>query len=167
MEMNPSPGTTGNSSADHFDAHTANIPDVISPDEVIPPGGEPAAAPIETGWAVSELEMIAGLPFFLLKRRYGDAWEIDDEETHAIARAWKPVLDRYFPTDETDLGTALIVTAAVLAPRLMMTDWNQKPNGKKPTQPANTRTAASGASPVSSEKGNPENPQEWGVFSHA
>lgn len=165
---NGSPGTTGSSSAEHFDAHTANIPGVITPDEVIPPGGAPAAEPIETGWKVSELNLIVSLPFFLLKRRYGDTWEIDDDEADAIARAWKPVLDRYLPIEETELGTALLVTAAVLAPRILTTDWDQqgkKENPKKPTPPASTKTAASTASPVSSEKENPANPPEWGVFS--
>jgi len=167
-KLQPEPGgSIGSSSAEHFDAHTANIPDLISTEdpEIIAPG-QPEK-PIETGWAVSELQMIVGLPFFLLQRRYGEIWEIDDEETHAVARAWKPVLDRYLPTEETELGCALLVTAAILAPRLMATDWDQGKNGnrRKQTPPASTRTAASGGSPVSSEKENPENPAEWGVFS--
>jgi len=137
---NGNPGTTGKYSAEHFDAHTANIPDVISPvspDEVIPPGQE-SAQPIDTGWPVFDVQQILALPFFLMKRRYGDLWEVDDEETGAMARAWKPILDRYLPLEETELGTALLVTAAILGPRILTTDWEKgkKAKDKKPTPPA-------------------------------
>lgn len=162
-----SPGTTVSSSAEHFDAHTASIPEVIASaedPEVIPPGPAP---PIDTGWPIFDLQQIVGLPFFLLKRRYGEIWEVDDEETKTVARAWKPILDKYLPLEETAIGTAVLVTLAIVGPRVLMTDWQQgkKTAGKKPTPPASTKTAASTESPVSSEKENPANPPEWGVFS--
>lgn len=166
MENNPpaSPGTTGSSSAEHFDAHTANIPALISAEdpEILSPGQ--SDKPIETGWPMFDLQQIVGLPFFLLKRRYGEVWEVDEEETEAVARAWKPILDKYLPLDETELGTALLVTAAILGPRILVTDWD-KPKDKKPTPPGNTKTAASGASPASSERENPESQPGWAVFS--
>jgi hypothetical protein len=155
---------TGSSSAEHFDAHTANIPDVISAEEpeIIAPG-QPDK-PIETGWPVWDVQQIVTLPFFLLERRYGELWKIDDEESQRVASAWKPLLDKYLPLEETELGTALLVTAAILGPRILLTDWD-KGKGKKPIPPANTKTAESGASPASSEKENPANQAGWAVFS--
>lgn len=169
QNKNPDPpasnGTTGSSSAEHFDAHTAQIPDVISAGEpeVIAPG-QPEK-PIETGWPVFDVQQIVELPFFLLKRRYGEVWEIDEQESAAVARAWKPILDKYLPLEETELGTALLVTLAIVGPRILVTDWD-KGKTKKPTPPANTKTAASGGSPVSSEKEKAASQSEWGVFSH-
>jgi hypothetical protein len=160
------PGTTGRSSdlpadVEHFDAHTASIPEVISggDPEIIPPGQESAA---ETGWPVWDVQQIVTLPFFFLKKRYGDIWEIEDDEAERVAKAWKPLLDKYLPLEETELGTALLVTLAIVGPRALMTDWEK---GKKPTPPASTKTAGSTASPASSAKGNQENQAEWGPFS--
>lgn len=59
-----SPGTTDlSSNVERFDAHTASIPDVLSAEdpEILPPG---AAEPAETGWPISEVETIVGVPFF-------------------------------------------------------------------------------------------------------
>jgi hypothetical protein len=164
------PGTTGRSSdassdVGHFDAHTASIPEVISggEPEIIPPGQESKTAAAETGWPLWDVQQILRLPFFFLKKRYGELWEIDDEEAEYLAKTWKPLLDKYLPLEETELGTALLVTLAIVGPRAMMTDWEK---GKKPTPPASTKTAGSTGSPASSAKENPENQAEWGVFSH-
>lgn len=159
---NPS-GTVPSSDAARFDAHTASIPELISAEEpeVIPPGQE---SKVETGWPVFDVQQIAALPFFLLKRRYGELWEVDDEETAAVAKAWKPILDRYLPLEESELATALLVTAAIVGPRVIMTDW-EKANGKKPTPPASTRTGGSTASPATSENENPANQAGWDVIS--
>jgi hypothetical protein len=109
------------------------------------------------------VQQIASLPFFFLSKRYGDLWELEDDEKTAIARAWKPVLDRYLPLKgDTELGTAAIVTLAIMAPRLVTTDWK---NPKKRTAPASTATAGSMASPASSESASPEKVPGWGIFS--
>lgn len=165
MSKPENPGSTDPSSDPaRFDAHTASIPELISAEEpeVIPPGQE---SKVETGWPVFDVQQIAALPFFLLKRRYGELWEVDDEETQAIAKAWKPILDRYLPLEESELATAALVTAAILAPRILMTDWQSPANGKKPTPPASTKTAGSTASPATSENENPANQAGWDVIS--
>ena len=85
MSEPTNPGTTVPSSGvEHFDAHTARIPDAISAGEgeVIPPG---APEPIETGWPVFDVQQIVALPFFS-KTRYGELWDVDDEETAAVAQ---------------------------------------------------------------------------------
>lgn len=164
MSQPEKPGTTVHSSGvEHFDAHTARIPEVIGggKGEVIPPG---EAEPIDTGWPVFDVQQLAALPFFLLKRRYGEIWEVDDEETAAVARAWKPILDRYLPLEESELATALLVTAAIVGPRVILTDWAKGKNGKKPTPPASTQTAGSTASPSSSESGKAESQPEWEIL---
>lgn len=165
MSKPENPGSTDPSSdAARFDAHTASIPEVITGQdpEILPPG---KPDPIETGWPVFDVQQIAALPFFLLRRRYGELWEVDDEETQAIAKAWKPILDRYLPLEESELATALLVTAAIVGPRVIMTDWKPGTNGKKPTPPASTKTAGSTASPATSENENPENQAGWDVIS--
>lgn len=161
-----SPGTTDlSSNVERFDAHTASIPDVLSAEdpEILPPG---AAEPAETGWPISEVETIVGVPFFFLKKRYGEQWELADDEAAHLAKVWKPILDRYLPTEETELGTALLVTLVLCAPRAMETDWSKgKTSGKNLTPPANTKTAVSTASPATSASANPEKAAEWDVMS--
>jgi hypothetical protein len=164
IPQNQSGTTVPSSDAEqNFDAHTAQIPNEISSDEepeIIPPGQEFA----ETGWPVSEVETIVGLPFFLLEKRYGETWEIDDKEQTHLAKSWKPILDKYLPTENSEIGTALLVTLVLVAPRLMMTDWKKAPE-KKSTAPANTKTAASTASPSTSANASPVNPAEWDLLS--
>jgi hypothetical protein len=158
-------GTTARSSAENFEQATATIPNEISSDavpEILAPGQE------AEGWPIWDVQQITSLPFFLLSKRYGEFWELDNDEKTAVARAWKPVLDRYLPLKgESELGTAAIVTLAIMAPRLVTTDWKnpkRKGNGK-PTAPVSTVTAGSGESPASSESENRERVPAWGIFS--
>lgn len=155
-----------------FDEHTAQIPNEINSDqepEIIPPGQQSAAEQEETGWPVWDVQQIFTLPFFFLEKRYGDLWELDEKESAHLAKTWKPLLDKYLPLEDTELGTALLVTLAVLGPRLMMTDWKKKPekkaDAKNPTAPANMKTPASTESPSTSGNGSPVNPAEWDLLS--
>jgi hypothetical protein len=165
VDQAASPGTTDRSS-DRFDQATAAVPGEIGGEpiegEVIPPGQESKAEP-DTGWPVYDLKLIGGLPFFILARRYGDLWELDDKELDTLARAWKPMLDRYLPLENTEWGTALLVSLAIVGPRAQMTDWKK---GKKPnsTPPGNTRTAASGESSATSGNVSQEKPPEWDLL---
>jgi hypothetical protein len=169
----PSNGTTElfSDAELRFDQQTAQIPNEINSDapepEIIPPGQESAA---EAGWPIWDVQQILTLPFFFLERRFGDLWELDEKESAYLAKGWKPILDKYLPLEETELGTALLVTLAVLGPRIMMTDWNKKPEKKaaeekKSTQQASTKTAASTGSPSTSGNGSPVNPAEWDLLS--
>lgn len=165
MENTPTNGTTVPSSgAEHFDAHTAQIPNEIRSDEepeIIPPGQSDQE---EAGWPVWDVQQILALPFFFLEKRYGDLWELEDKEAAHLAKCWKPLLDKYLPLDDTELGTALLVTLAILGPRLMLTEW-KKPPEKKPTAPASTKTPASTGSPSTSANVSPVNPAEWDLLS--
>jgi hypothetical protein len=158
------------SDAGKFEEQTATIPETIAAPEgeVIPPG-EPAAA-LENGWPIFDVQQILALPFFLLSRRYGELWRLDEEEEQHLARAWKPILDRYLPLDDSEWATAALVTLAIIGPRALQTDWDKgekKPAAAASSTPrASTRTAASGESVSISGSGKAESPQEWGVFSN-
>lgn len=130
--------------------------------EILPPGQQ--AKPPDMGWPIYDLKLIGGLPFFLLARRYGELWRLDNEELETLAQAWKPVLDRYLPLENTMWGTAALITLAMVGPRAMQTDWSK---GKKSnsTPPVNTKTAAGGESSATSESGSQERPPEWDVIS--
>lgn len=165
--------TDRSSSVAHFDEQTAAIPETISgaaavEGEVIPPG---QTGDEETGWPIFDVQQIFALPFFFLSRRYGELWRLDHDEEAALARAWKPILDRYLPLEETALGTALLVSLAVIGPRALQTDWEKakkktagaaQPNS---TPRASTKTAASGESVSTSENGKAENHPAWAAFS--
>jgi hypothetical protein len=165
-------GTTGQS-FDNFDQHSSGVPDEILPPpppaEILapePPPGKPAAgggSPPDEGWPLWDVEQIFALPFFFLSRRFGEIWELEQKEQTALARAWKPILDRWLPLKETAVGTALLVTAALVGPRVVMTDWKKRPP-EKSTRPENTATAASSGASVSSANADPGKPQKWVDF---
>jgi hypothetical protein len=162
-----SPGTNGNSLVEEFDAHTASIPDAIGGEqpeaEILSPDSIPE---LEAGWSVETVGHLCSLPFFLLSRRFGDFWELDGKETEVIARAWKPLLDRWLPSESSELAAAVVVLVAVLTPRVMLTNWEGKPDkAKKPAQAVNTSTAASGASRSTSENAGAAKAADWEPFS--
>jgi hypothetical protein len=160
-------GTTGKSSVEHFDNYSAAVPDEIRGDpEILPPEAEP----VETGWPVWNIQQIATLPFYVLGKRYGDQWALDSEESLKFATAWKPLFDRWLPTEQSDLGMALLVTLAIVAPRVISTDWEavKKREGKKEPNPKeSTKTAGSTASPSSSGNAKAEKVPEWEPFAAA
>jgi hypothetical protein len=163
----PSPGTIAPSSAERFDEHTASVPAQIGSEvepEILPPG--PPDPEPEEGWPKWDVQQIIELPFFFLGRRLGDLWKLDEEESERFARALKPVLDRYLPLKETELGTLALVALAIVGPRLLSTDWEKLKRSKaEKAKPAtSTKTAGSTGSPSSPGSVAQANPAEWEPF---
>lgn len=100
-----------------------------------PEPAEPAAPEIDTA------ELLANLlqPAFVI---LAPAWEIKPAESQALAGAWAPVIDKYFPN--LSMGVELqaaLVTLAIIGPRLGRAP---KP---KPKQAEAQPEQASGAPP--------------------
>ena len=105
----PAPSGVDPAALDALDALAAEV----AP-EGAGPGAGPEAAP------VPDLPTADALRFFLapLFALLAPAWEVTAGEVDALADAYAPVVDKYWPGGVGVEGGALLVTAAVLAPRL-------------------------------------------------
>lgn len=158
--MSSAPGTIAPSLVEHFETHTASIPDVIAAEgEILPPGQAPA---LETGWAVADLREAFSFTFFFLSKRLGDQWELDDDEAERFAKVWKPIFDRYLPMEESEWVAPILVTAAIVGSRAIATDWSKGKDSK--AAKASTATPASTESKSSSANGGVESPPVWEPF---
>ena len=157
-------GSIAPSSVEHFDSHTANVPDQITATpEILPPG----AVPSEAGWAVADLREAFAFTFFFLSKRLGAHWELEDDEAERFAKVWKPIFDKYLPMEDSEWVAPILVTAAIVGSRAIATDWSKGKETK--TAKASTATPDSTDSPASSANAKAESPPEWEPFadSHA
>lgn len=164
------PSSESSSVASFFDHQTETIPETIggAQPEILPPAGAAGAGIPETGWAVDDLGNALSLTFFLLSKRLGEHWELDDDEANRFGRAWKPILDRYCPTNESIWAAPVVATLAIVGSRAIQTDWKkEKQPDKKPQQTASTAMPASGESPLNSGKEAAANQLEWDPFSES
>lgn len=158
--------TAGESRESRFDTFSAAVPDSIGGQpEVLSPETETA----ESGWPVWNVEQIASLPFLYLAKRYGAQWELDGEELSRFATAWKPILDRYLPLEaqQSDLGTAIFITLAIVGPRALATDWKPIKPATREAQTASTKAAGSTESPSSLGSAKAGSQPEWDPFSQS
>lgn len=99
----------------------------------------PVAAPVEAPVATKETAdmctMLLGVTFNqVLAPRQGDHWALADEECAALGTAYGAVLDKYFPNLRSGPeAAAVIVTLAVLGPRVMKTVQQKAADEQKQT----------------------------------
>jgi len=105
------PAAPGPDAAAAFDALAAEVDGAAGTGTAAAPAGPDAVPDLPTRDAVA---LFLGPLFQLL----APAWAIQPAEVDALADAYAPVIDKYFPGGMGVEGGALLVTAAVLAPRL-------------------------------------------------
>lgn len=117
-----------------------NTPEVLAYTGTEQPEEEAKAPEIDTGEVIAQLLMPT---FGLIALKAGAHWNLTPEEAQIAGNAYGEVVDKYFPDAGQSMGvevTALIVTAGLVAPRLVMRETPPPPpqHAQEPTKEQST-----------------------------